>query len=318
MSQIHKFLREMPIGESFEGFYVLRAKELKTRRDGIPFLSLEFGDRSGRLRGIVWDDAKRIHDDLAQGGVVKLRGMIDSYQGAPQVQIKALRNARPDDEYERDIFIPVSEIDPDVNLERMNRIAESIKNPFLKELLESFLNDAEFADKYKRAPGGKLWHHNRIGGLIEHSLAMVRICRYLARLYPEIDRDLLIAGAILHDVGKIEEFSCETMIDYTDRGRLVGHIVLGSQWITARAAQIEDFPPALLDVLIHLILSHQGEFGSPIEPSTKEAFLLHYADLIDSKIDALRRIEQDLPEGENWKFVNLLDRWIYFDERDSE
>ncbi len=191
-------------------------------------------------------------------------------------------------------------------------------NPHLKSLLEELFADREFVAAFLRAPAGKLWHHNRIAGLIQHTAAVCRLCSILARMYPEVDRELLIAGAILHDIGKIEEFHYDTAIDYTDRGRLVGHIVIGAQRTAQRAAQISGFPPELLDSLLHLILSHQGEHGSPVLPATREAFLLHFADQIDAKMDALRRITGTMAAGEQWKFVKLLDRFLFLGSAGSE
>ena len=313
-----RFLRDYEIGESFTGFFVLRGKELRTRRDGEPFLALEFGDRSGRLSGNIWEDAERIYHELEIGGVVKLQGRIEQYRDSTQVAIKRLRRVRPDDEFDNKDFIPVSDIDPQEGLERLRRIVEGFSNLHLKNLLNAILNDDEVTERFIKAPGGKLWHHNRLGGLLEHTLSLCWICRFLAKTYREVDRDLLISGAILHDIGKIEEYGYETHIDYTDRGRLVGHIPLGAQLVSDFAAGIEDFPPNLLDQLQHLVLSHQAEFGSPVMPMTREAFLLHYSDQIDSKMDALRRISGDLQPDERWKFVRLLGRYIDLGESSDE
>ena len=310
MPEGKRYLRECQVGETFAGFVVVRRKELRMRRDGEPYLVLEFGDRSGRLSGNIWEDGQRLYGELEEGGIVKLQGVIEQYRDTRQVAVKRLRRAGPDDTVDPADLLPASEIDPAEALEKLGRIAGTIGTPHLRALLLSFLEDGDFTARFCRAPGGKLWHHNRIGGLIEHTLSLCRLCRILARLYPEADRDLLIAGAILHDIGKVEEYRYDTFIDYSDRGRLVGHITLGAQWVAGRAAGIDGFPPDLLDRLIHLILSHQAEHGSPVQPSTREAFLLHYADQIDSKMDAFRRISGELSEGERWKFVRLLDRFI--------
>jgi len=317
MPNTKRYLHDFEVGETFTGFFVIRSMELRSRRDGVPYLVLEFGDRSGRMKGNIWDDVQRIYQELEEDGIVKLQGMIETYQGTRQIVIKRIRKVKPDDSVDTADFLPVSEIDPDIALKKLNRTVKGMTNQYLQALLTDFLDDLEFQTGFTRAPGGKLWHHNRIGGLIEHTLGVLRICRMLARFYPDVDSDLLISGAILHDIGKIEEYRYETSIDYTSRGRLIGHIVLGAEWAVERAKHIEDFPDDLLDQLTHLILSHQGEFGSPIQPSTREAFLLHYADQIDSKMDALRRIKKGLQEGERWKFVKLLERFIDLGEEDN-
>jgi len=305
-----RYLREYEIGETFTGFFVLRRKELRTTRNGQPYLMLEIGDRSGRLSGNIWDDAITVNEDLIEGSVIKVQGRIETYQGAKQVSFKRLRKVRPDDEIDPANLIPASDSDPNENLNKIEKLISGFSNEHLKQLITAFLDDDTFRKQFLKAPAGKLWHHNRLGGLIEHTLSMCQLCVMLADHYPEIDKDLLVSGAILHDIGKVEEYNFETFIDYSDRGRLVGHITLGAQWVVARAAQIDNFPPELLDRLQHLILSHQGEHGSPVMPSTREAFLLHYIDLIDSKMDALRRITKDLPEGERWTFVKLLGQFV--------
>lgn len=320
MAEEKRYLKDYEVGENFTGFYVLRNKDLRITRNDAPYLVLEFGDRSGRLHGIVWDNADHLFHDFEVGSIVKLQGRIEKYRDEIQIAIKRIRNLKPEDEYDPNDFLAVSSIDPEEALDKLIRYADAIGNDHLRELLFSFLEDDEMAEAFKRAPAGKLWHHNRIGGLIEHTLALCKICRYLGRLYPEVDKELLIAGAILHDIGKIEEYRCDTMIDFTERGRLVGHITLGAQWVAERAAGIDGFPPDLLDRIMHLVLSHQGEpeYGSPVKPATQEAFLLHYADNIDAKMDAIRRIRADLPEGERWKFVKLLDRFVDFGEQDND
>ena len=310
MTKSKRFLHDFEVGESFTGFFVLRQKELRSRRDGIPYLMLEFGDRSGRMRGNVWDDAERLYRELEEGGIVKLRGMIETYQGAPQISIKQLRTVKEEDSYDQDDFLPKSDIDPQLALDRILRYTSNFKNCHLKALIDSFLTDPEFLKGFLRAPGGKLWHHNRIGGLIEHTLSVCRICSILGRKYRDVDRELLITGAILHDIGKIQEYCYDTAIDYTDRGRLVGHIVLGAQWVSERAVKLDEFPPDLLDRAVHLVLSHQGEYGSPVLPSTREGFILHYVDQIDSKMDALHRISEGMPKGERWEYVRLLERHL--------
>ncbi len=310
MPEDKRYLRDLEVGETFTSFVVIRRKELRTRRSGGPYLMLEFGDRSGRLTGNIWDDGERLYHELEEGGVIKLQGIIEQYRDTRQVAVKRLRRASPDDPVDPADLIPASDIDPQEALGRLRRLTAGIGNPHLRALLSRFLDDEDFSARFARAPGGKLWHHNRLGGLIEHTLALCRLCRILGRLYPEADRDLLLAGAVLHDIGKIEEYSYDTFIDYSGRGRLVGHITLGAQWVAERAADTQGFPPDLLDRLLHLILSHQAEHGSPVQPSTREAFLLHYADQIDAKMDAFRRISRELTEGERWKFVRLLDRYI--------
>ncbi|MBM3328812.1 MAG: HD domain-containing protein [Calditrichaeota bacterium] len=312
MSEPYRGLKEYQAGETFTGFLVLRKIELRSKRDGGWFLHLELGDRSGRLTGNLWEDAEQLHRSLREGDIVKVQGKIGLFEGRRQFNIQRIRKAREDDPVVEGNLVPAIDADPAVLMDKLERVVRRLKNPHLKQLLEGFLTDETIRPAFMRAPAGKLWHHNRLGGLLEHTLSMVMLCRRLAMHYPDIDRDLLIAGAVLHDIGKVEEYSFERHFEYSDRGRLVGHIPLAVQWVGERAAAIEGFPPELLDQVQHLILSHQGgpAQGSPQEPKTREAFLLHYVDEIDSKMDAYRRLIADRLPGERWKFVELLGRHL--------
>ena len=312
-----RLLKEHLAGEVFTGFAILQNITLRTKRDGGSYLAVEFVDRSGRLQGNIWEEAERLSREFEPGQVVKLKGLVEEYEGRRKLNVRQIRPARADDGVDASTFLPSIDGDPAELLEQVNRLVAKVKNPYLAKLLSSFFSDPRFSSLYSRAPAGKLWHHNRLGGLLEHSLSLARLVRRMARHYPEVDHDLLLTGALLHDIGKVEELRYDTFFDYTDRGRLVGHITLGAQWTADRAAKIEGFPPDLLDRVMHLILSHQGEHGSPVQPMTREAFLLHYADEIDSKMDALKRIV-DEPGTGRWRFVKLLDRWIDTGTEDGE
>lgn len=316
IDQVIKPLKDHLPGEVFTGFALLHAIAIRVKRDGGNYLAVEFGDRSGRLQGNIWEDAERLNQQFQPGQVVKVKGLVEEFEGRRKLNVRQIRPAKDEDNVDPATFLPTIDGDPQELFNRLLRIISRLNNPFLKRLLESFFCDAKVASMFMRAPAGKLWHHNRLGGLLEHTLSLTNLTRRLARHYPDVDRDLLLTGAILHDIGKLEELRYDTLFDYTDRGRLVGHITLGAQWTAERAANIEGFPPELLDRLLHLILSHQGEHGSPVSPMTREAFLLNYADEIDSKMDALKRIAAE-PGGGRWRFVKLLDRWIDTGEENS-
>jgi 3'-5' exoribonuclease len=304
-----KLLKDYLPGETFTGFALLQSITIRTKRDGGSFLAVEFLDRSGRIQGNVWEDAERLAGEFHSGDVVKLQGLIEEYEGRKKLNVRKIRKARPEDSVEPRSFLPHINGNPAELLASLRRLIGTVRNPFIAVLLNSIFNDERIADQFSSAPAGKLWHHNRIGGLLEHTLSLSRLVRRLSRHYPDIDRDVLIAGAMLHDIGKIEELRYDNFIDYTDRGRLVGHIAIGADLVANHIGRIEGFPDSLRDSLIHLVLSHQGEHGSPVLPATREAFLLHYADEIDSKMDALRRIAAE-PGAGRWRFVKLLERWI--------
>ncbi len=197
----------------------------------------------------------------------------------------------------------------------LRRAAAETRNPFLKELMLSFLDDPEFMRLFTAAPAAKNYHHPYIGGLLEHTVSTVRICRLLHELYPELDRDLLVAAAMLHDIGKIHELSYERAIDYTDEGRFLGHLLLSDQILRERIAQVPDFPPELALRLRHAVLSHHGEleWGSPKRPKTLEAIVLHHVDNLDAKVNSFREIaERHLESDSDWTDMkNLFNRPLY-------
>ncbi len=198
-------------------------------------------------------------------------------------------------------------------------LAEKIENNYIKSLVESFLSDEEFFNNYLTAPAGKLWHHAYIGGLADHSANVAELALRAAAGYDFLDKDYLLFGGLFHDAGKIGQYSTTTVIDYTDEGRLVGHICLADEWICRRAQQIEAFPEKLLMKLRHMILSHQGElaYATPVVPQMPEAFVVYYCDEIDSKMGAIERI-RDRHEGKGWSdYVSLISRYLYFGEDDK-
>ena len=307
------FVKDLKPGVQIADIFVLRKKELKDY-DSKKFLKLELGDKSGRIDAIVWDEAEEFYDIAQIGEAVKASGWVTTYKEMPQIKLEGLIKAKPG-EYNFQDLVSSSQEDLNVLLEKFKQKCSSIENRYLKILLDSLTGDVDLMEKLKVAPAGKLWHHCYIGGLLEHTLRVVSLCELAAQNYDLIDRDLLVSGALLHDIGKISEYSISGFIDYTDEGRLVGHIVLGYQIIAWHIQKIDGFPKELSLRLRHLILSHQGklECASPVVPQTIEAIVLHYADELDSKTDAFTRIiNKSKSLGKKWsEWVNLIDRYIY-------
>jgi len=328
-----KLIKDLQAGDTLTAFFVLRKKELRTKKDGGEFyLLLELGDSSGRIWGTVWDRAQKIHDELEAGRVVKVRAKVVHFNDALHLTIEKVRQATDADSLDWASLMPTVQADPEQLYAQLLALVDSVQNPSLKALLDSFYRDGDFKRKFLNAPAGKLWHHSYVGGLAEHVLSVAEICEKVHGRYgptrssegpegppdPEglLDRDLLLAGALLHDIGKIAEYQTAGFIDFSDQGRLIGHIVIGSQMVSERIAQMQDFPDDLRLKLLHLILSHQGsrEQGSPVPPMTLEAILLHHADQMDSEANALLRIiHREKKPGVRWsRFVRLLERFIYF------
>ncbi len=314
------FVKDLQPGKEVTEFFVLRKQEIRDTVDGKWFLKLELGDRTGRIDGVVWDNADQIYGSAQTGDVVKIKASVTTYKEMPQLKVERLRKAK-EEEIDLSDFLPASERNLDSLYDEFKEAVSSIQNPHLRSLLELLLKDSSVTEKLKTTPGGKLWHHAYVGGLMEHTLRVVQVCEKAASMYELVDRDLLISGALVHDIGKISSYSARGFFDYTDEGRLIGHIVSGNELIDRKIQMIEDFPSELALRLKHLVLSHQGqlEFASPVVPKTLEAIILHYADDMDAKADAFSHIiKTQKSKGKRWSdWVNLINRYIYLGEEEE-
>jgi 3'-5' exoribonuclease len=310
------FVKDLKPGNEVTGFFVLRKKEIR-EYDGQRFLKLELGDKTGRIDGVVWENFDQITDEAQTGEFVKIKGWVTTYRDNPQIKVDRLRKAK-EDELDLSDFLPISDKDLDALFEEFKKVVITIKDSYLRKLLELLLEDSHLMEKMKITPGGKLWHHAYVGGLLAHTINVVWICEKAAGMYDLVNRDLLITGALVHDMGKVLTYSAKGYFDYTDEGRLVGHIVAGVELVNEKMRAIDSFPPNLAMQLKHLILSHQGqlEYASPVVPQTLEAIILHYADEMDAKADAFAHIiKTQKAEGKVWSdWVNLINRYIYLGE----
>lgn len=317
----HPFITDLHVGDFFDSYFVLRTVQMGTTRTNKPFLILDLTDKTGHIKGKMWEDAASAYQGLSQGLVVKVRAGVEEYQGSAELKVLKIRPLDPEDSRDLSRFLPSSGRDPGLDLDTIRRAVSRLDHPGLKTLLEGLFDEDAFVDAYQSAPAGKRWHHGYLGGLLEHSASLVGLAGPLCDHYPKLNRDLLVAGAILHDIGKLQELRFDTTIDYTVRGRLEGHIVLGAQFIEDRARTIEELDETTLVQLKHLILSHQGsrENGCPVEPMTREAFVLYFLDEIDSKLNAIDR-ELEKAEGGGGAFteyIHLLGRMLYKGEEPS-
>ena len=314
-------ISDLKAGQKLVEFFVLRHKEIRNKRDSSEiYLSLELGDASGRIFGSLWNDAAAMNDALQVGRVVKVRGLVIDWHGRNHLSVDKIRAAKTTDNVSLDAFLPHSKESPQALLERLSAYIKQVDDPFLEKLLLRVFEDDNLTLSLQRAPGGKLWHHCYSGGLLEHTLNVVQSCVSLSSNYPSLDKSLLVCGAILHDVGKIVEYSSNGFFEYSDEGRLHGHISIGFHLVAGWIDEIDGFPDELRKKLLHLILSHQGkkEHGSPVEPMTREAFVLNCADELDAKLAAFDRIfEREHEPGKKWSnYVNLLDRFFYFGDKE--
>ncbi len=308
----NKFANELQSGDTVDDVFVLAEKVRGVKRNGEAYLSLTISDKTGRVKGVAWDNADALSALCAAGDYVRIQGSVSEYKGNPQVVVKRVEKVTTG--IEPSDFLPATARNTEQMLGRLQSITQSIRTESLRLLIGLFWKDAAFVTGFKTAPAAKMMHHAYIGGLLEHTLSLALLAERVADHYEGIDRDLLLAGCVLHDIGKIREFEYDTRIDYSDEGRLVNHIVIGIGMIEEKMAAIPDFPPKTALMLKHLVVSHHGcrEFGSPEPPKTLEAVLLNYLDEIDSKINGIREFMRSQDPDADWTgFYAPLERFFY-------
>lgn len=313
-----KWVRQLEVGESVNEVYAVTSVQLKPYSGG-EFLSLRLADRTGKVSAIFWEGSQHLFKKIQNGTLLRVQGKVGRYQGSLQLTASSVAPLSEEEKVTESDFLPTSSKDLLVMQEEIKHWRESLEGEVYRNLWTLFLEDEELMKKFSSAPAGKQWHHARLGGLLEHTLSVIELCNRLSEHYPDLNRDLLLTGALFHDVGKAEELIYRTTFDYSDIGRLVGHITLGVQTVRDYVLQIPDFPDEEAMLLQHLILSHQGETPeSPRYPRCREALVLHLADEIDSQIDAFtREIEKPESIGLDWTpYVNLINRYLYRSSRD--
>lgn len=285
----------------FETVFLVHAKEVRHKKSGDPFLSMTLGDRTGTIDAKMWDNVKAVQETFETGDFIEVRGKMQVYNRHHQVIVHKV-TVKPESEVSLADFLPHTDRDVDQLYAHILSTLRGFSNPHLKRLMLGIFRDPEFEKRFKRAPAAKANHHAKLGGLVEHVASVLRLAKAVAANYAYIDFDLLACGTLLHDAGKIFEFRYHRSIDYSDEGRLLGHIPMGSEWLGTRCDEIEGFPPKLKVLLQHLVISHHGEkaFGSPQEPLFPEALALHLIDSLDAKLEMMRAAIADLPPGTAW------------------
>ncbi|MBW2028112.1 MAG: HD domain-containing protein [Deltaproteobacteria bacterium] len=308
---VHAWVKDIKQEDQVKGIYLVKAKRTALTRKGDTYLSLTLGDRTGDVEARVWERAREFSGLFKEGEVIYVEGYANSYRDQVQITISTVEI--PKGAVEPDLFLERSANDPNEMSRALREVLKPIGQPALRTMVDKFLSDTRFMSRFRESPAAKSFHHNYLGGLLEHTLSVCRMCRSVADHYRELDRDLLLAGAFLHDIGKTREMSWGYQIDYTDEGRLLGHIVLGVTMLEEKLEGIKRFPGELKLRLKHLILSHHGhfEFGSPKRPKFLEAYALHLVDDLDAKLNGLGRfMERDQKEGAWTEFNRLFERYF--------
>ncbi len=308
-----QMIEDLVEGMGVDSLFLLDECDLRRARNGSLYFHLILADRTGRVNARRWDAREKEASEIAAGDILKVGGFVESYRGRPQIIVRSFSPVTETDEVAPEDFLPSSPRETGEMLRELKAILAEVERPALASLLDAFFGDPAFEKRFCRAPAGVKLHHAYLGGLLEHTLAVTKAAKAVAELYPTLDKDLLLVGAFLHDVGKTEELLWERRFAYADRGRLVGHIQLGAEMLSERARGVEGFPAGLLDVLTHIILSHHGryEFGSPKLPMTSEAVVLQFLDDLDAKVMAVEALKKDGGK-EGWSdYIRSFERAFY-------
>lgn len=314
------YINQIKERDRVESIFLVRDKITAMAKNGKPYMTLKMMDRTGEVEGRIWDQVDHFSAMFAKDDFILVNAKASVYMGKMQLVVQDLRKV---DEGMVDLgdFLPVSKRSMDEMREELDRVLASLVDPHIDALLRSFFDDPEFFSLYSKAPAAKAMHHVFLGGLLEHSLAVVALATDVAARYSQVNRDLLICGALLHDIGKVKELSYVRSFDYTDEGKLLGHIVIGVQMIEDKIRELKDFPHELSMLIKHLLLSHHGQYdyGSPKRPKFLEAVILNFIDDLDSKINGVQtHIDKEPDREENWtNYHRLYDRYFYKGSKSS-
>ncbi|MBR4575299.1 MAG: HD domain-containing protein [Lachnospiraceae bacterium] len=301
-----KYIESFRDGEGINDIYLVRSKRSDVTKTGKPYDKLVLTDKTGSIDAMIWDPNSAGIDDFDVLDYILVNAVVNTYQGANQLNIKRVRKCS-EGEYDPADYLPVSEYDVDKMWEELMSFRDKVGNKYLSQLLALFFDDAAFAEKFRKCSAAKAVHHGFIGGLLEHTLSVTKLCEYYTKAYPMLNANLLLTVAMLHDIGKTKELSDFPQNDYTDEGQLLGHIVMGAHMVMDKMDGIEGFPEKLYSEVTHCILAHHGEyeFGSPKKPAIMEAVALHFADNTDAKMETMKEIFSST-DNDGWLGFNRL------------
>jgi 3'-5' exoribonuclease len=312
------FVKDVPSHENqvITSSFLVSSKQIKPKKSGDIYLSLVLCDRTGQLEAKMWDNVADAVDCFEQDDFLKVRGLINKYSNRYQLTIHKVRRME-EAEVEYSDYLPKTDKDVDALWRTVGEYIASFQNEYLKALLEAFMGDPQIAEAYRQAPAAKSLHHAFIGGLLDHVVSLMKLCETVAPLYPQINRDLLLTGAFLHDIGKIYELNYQKSFSYTTKGQLLGHMIIELEMLHEKITLVPNFPPELKILIEHLIISHHGkyEFGSPKLPMFPEALMLHYLDDLDSKMESMRSHFEREPDAEWTGYNGSLGRTLLNSEK---
>jgi 3'-5' exoribonuclease len=308
------YINEIKENDTVDSLFLVKEKSSSVTKTGNVYLKLKLVDRSGEMEGRIWTSVETFAKSFEKDDFVRLKGKVVSFQEHLQLNITHIERIEEEAIHLSDFF-PMAERDIDEMLQSLIEISRQVKNQHLNQLLQLFWEDGPFLERFKMAPASKWLHHPYLGGLLEHTLSLTQLVLKNVNHYSGLNVDLLITASILHDLGKIDELSYHRSFDYSDEGRLLGHIILGIDRVENKIRQIEGFPKDLSTLLKHLLLSHHGQYswGSPKRPMTLEAVMLHYLDDMDAKINGIQEfLRREVPEGSRWSaYHRIFEQYFY-------
>ncbi|MDO4620273.1 MAG: HD domain-containing protein [Lachnospiraceae bacterium] len=301
-----KYISELREGGRIQDVYLVKHKQSAVTKNGKNYENVILQDKTGQIDAKIWDPTSAGIGDFDTLDYVYVSGTVSAFNGSLQASLKQVRKA-DEGEYIPADYLPVTKQNTRAMYQELMNYAGSVRNPYLSALLKSFfVEDQDFISSFTKHSAAKTVHHSFVGGLLEHTLSVTRLCGYIADHYPAVNRDLLITAAMLHDIGKTDELSFFPSNEYTDNGQMLGHIMIGAEMIHDRASAIEGFPPTLETELKHCILAHHGEYeyGSPKKPALIEAMALNLADNLDAKLETMTEIIENASTGDKWMGFN--------------
>jgi 3'-5' exoribonuclease len=312
------FIVDIKDRDRVSGTFLVQQKQVPLNKNDKPYIAMVLMDRTGTIEARVWDNVERFAPLFDSGDFIEAGGLAVAYQGKVQLKVEKIKRLEPDS-VDPEEFLPRSPRDRGEMLDRLRGLLSTIKGSGLRGLVLGCLDNDNFRESFAKAPAAKTIHHAYLGGLLEHTLAVCELADRVTQLYSHVDRDLLLAGAFFHDMGKIRELGSDRSFDYTDPGRLLGHIVMGAMMLNDLVEAHPGLPAETALKLTHMILSHHGsyEFGSPKRPKFTEALILNYLDELDSKIQTFKEIAEHDPGGKWSSYQRLFDRYIYLGRQDK-
>jgi 3'-5' exoribonuclease len=308
------YINEIKDNDQVDSLFLVKEKSSGITKTGNAYLKLKLVDHSGEIEGRIWTSVETFADSFEKDDFVHIMGKAVSFQEHLQLNITQIERIGEEEILFSDFF-PMAEKDIDEMFHSLIEISQEIKNPHLSQLLQLFWEDESFIKRFKMAPASKWLHHNYLGGLLEHTFSLVQLVLKNVSHYIGLNLDLLLTASILHDLGKVDELSYHRSFDYSDEGRLLGHIILGLERVEDKIRQLPDFPKDLSTLLKHLLLSHHGQYiwGSPKRPMTLEAVMLHYLDDMDAKMNGIQQfIKKQVPDGSRWSaYHRIFEQYFY-------